>query len=527
MDAFSSLLIVGAVVALVLGIWRILRSRVKRAHAHSEPRSAGAPTPARSAGALEAAIPETPRDAVAPPAPPAPPPGPTAALVTYRKADGSTRVRNLTLYSRNLKDGLTYSLNCRQDGERITKQFLLGGISRLELPGLVPPLVLSTPQEISSWLERHIPERSSAQPPSRKPPAVSEPLAAVTESKEVPAAPKVETLQAPPPPPPVPPQPQPPRVAPLPELLPSGARGFAVLDLETTGTGRSCRIVEVALVRLDPQGRITEEWDTLVHPGQPIPNAHIHGIDDALVAGAPRFADIAGILAAKLHDHVVVAHNLRSFDGPILEAHFAEVDGIELSLGSGLDTMPTPRVKLVELCARHGVVLEQAVAHTALGDTRALARALRSGMAHLEPATSAVTVHHNGLMEQPARTLTRAMATAPVTATAAAVRPSSGWSAVTIQLEAGQPFITTGPASTKTNTEIKRAEAYGIRLGLEYCKVNAIPKRNPPAFVLSTSLTLDTRKMTEAREQGLPVVLCSDFLQARIGSSVRAWRYAT
>ena len=89
------------------------------------------------------------------------------------------------------------------------------------------------------------------------------------------------------------------------------------------------------------------------------------------------------------------------------------------------------------------------------------------------------------------------------------------------------PLITTGPASTKTNTEIKRADAYGIRLGLEYCKVNAIPKRNPPAFVLSTSLTLDTRKMTEAREQGLPVVLCSDFLQARIGSSVRAWRYDT
>jgi len=43
----------------------------------------------------------------------------------------------------------------------------------------------------------------------------------------------------------------------------------------------------------------------------------------------------------------------------------------------------------------------------------------------------------------------------------------------------------------------------------------------------AASLTLVTRKMTEAREQGLPVVLCSDFLQARIGSSVRAWRYAT
>jgi len=107
------------------------------------------------------------------------------------------------------------------------------------------------------------------------------------------------------------------------ELLPDGARGFAVLDLETTGNGRSCRIVEIALVRLDPQGRITEEWETFIQPGMPIPNAHIHGIDDALVAGAPSFSEKAGSLAAKLHEHVLVAHILLSFDGPILEAHFA------------------------------------------------------------------------------------------------------------------------------------------------------------------------------------------------------------
>lgn len=59
--------------------------------------------------------------------------------MTYRKADGSTRVRSLTIHSRNLKVGQTHTLNCRQVGEQITKQFLLGGISRLERPGLVPP----------------------------------------------------------------------------------------------------------------------------------------------------------------------------------------------------------------------------------------------------------------------------------------------------------------------------------------------------------------------------------------------------
>lgn len=477
-----------AVVVLMVAVWRLLRRASRTAAAHTEPRPAQATRPAAVEPAPAGDLPA----------------GPVAALITYTKADGSTSVRDLTIYSRNLRDGRTHALNARQQGEQITKQFLLSGISRLELPGLVPALVLSNNQEIAAWLERHIPERSSPARPSRTaatPPAAS-------------AAPESLQATSPDPLPTVPPLPQP---APLPELLPDGARGFAVLDLETTGTGRSCRIVEIALVRLDGQGRITEEWETLVHPGVPIPNAHIHGIDDALVAGAPSFAEIAGTLAAKLHQHVLVAHNLRGFDGPILEAHFAEVDGIDLSLGSGVDTMPRPRVKLVDLCARHGVELDPDVAHTALGDTRALTKALQSGMAHLEPAGQAVAVERNGLLEQPVRTLTRAMA--------AASSAPSGWTALAIPLEAGQLFITTGPASTRPDTEIKRAEAHGIRLGLVYRKVAAIPKRNPPAFLLSTSLTLANRKLADARELQVPVVLCREFMQARCGTSVRAWRF--
>ena len=157
------------------------------------------------------------------------------------------------------------------------------------------------------------------------------------------------------------------------------------------------------------------------------------------------------------------------------------------------------------------------MAHTALGDTRALAKALQSGMAHLAPADSPVSVGLNRLLSQPARTLTRAMA--------AATKAPSGWMPETIQLDVPLVFITTGPASMNADTEIKRAEAHGIRLGFEYRKVNSIPKRNPPTFLLSTSLTLANRKMAEARDLQVPVVLCRDFMQARCGSSVRAWRY--
>jgi len=77
----------------------------------------------------------------------------------------------------------------------------------------------------------------------------------------------------------------------------------------------------------------------------------------------------------------------------------------------------------------------------------------------------------------------------------------------------------------KADTEIKRAEAHVTSLGLEYRKVSSIPKRNPPAFMITTSLDLSTRKMQDARERGIPVVLCRDVMQARQGATIPAWRY--
>lgn len=545
---------------VVLGLLRWLRLRRQRTSAHTEARSQTADSSAapQATRAIEPSPPSEP-----PPSEPrrpaastdqasptvsvassvadleAPVTGPVAALMTYTKADGSTSERRLVIYSRNGSGDGCSALNCRVDGERIVKTFLLKGISRLELPGLTPPLVLTDPAAILSWLERHMPERQVQPNRRREAPAPRPEIG--PDAPVPPSAPPRRPagsgsglavkpgVPPPPPPPPLPsapqqaavirsespPPPLPDQPRPLPSLLPRGARGFAVIDLETTGFGRSCRIVEIALLLLDPQGRISEEWVTLVHPGIPIPNADVHGIDDALVSAAPRFREIAGLLAAKLHEHVLVAHNLHHFDGPILEAHFMEVDGIELRLGKGVDTMPHPKLKLAELCSRHGVELEPDQAHTALGDTRALARALQRGMAHLMPAEDMVVVHQNGLLHQPCRPIAREIA--------ADTRPRSGWRPMELQLEVGQLFYTTGPQSMAKNTEISRAEAHGIRLGLTYRKVSRISLKSPPVFLLSTSLELQTGKMASARERQIPVVLCRDLMQVRQGGMVRAW----
>lgn len=95
-----------------------------------------------------------------------------------------------------------------------------------------------------------------------------------------------------------------------------------VIDTETTGLDPAkARIVEIGAVPLRG-GRLDEKsmLRRLVHPGVPIPlqASRIHGIDDAGVAGAPRFATVWPELAAALSDSVLIGHTL-GFDLAVLK----------------------------------------------------------------------------------------------------------------------------------------------------------------------------------------------------------------
>ena len=97
---------------------------------------------------------------------------------------------------------------------------------------------------------------------------------------------------------------------------------LVLLDLETTGANPTTdRITEVGLLHVESGG--IASWSSLVNPCQSIPPfiQRLTGIDDAMVADAPLFADLAPALLDHLKNRVFVAHNAR-FDYTFLRNEF-------------------------------------------------------------------------------------------------------------------------------------------------------------------------------------------------------------
>ena len=78
---------------------------------------------------------------------------------------------------------------------------------------------------------------------------------------------------------------------------PSLRRGFAVVDVETSGLDPTKhRVIEVAVTQLSPAGVVESEWSTLVRARGGTGPVHIHGLTDHDLRDAPTFAEVAGTL---------------------------------------------------------------------------------------------------------------------------------------------------------------------------------------------------------------------------------------
>ncbi|MET9802415.1 3'-5' exonuclease [Streptomyces sp. NPDC006368] len=169
-------------------------------------------------------------------------------------------------------------------------------------------------------------------------------------------------------------------------------------DLETTGTDvETDRIVTAALVRLEPDGTVSEQRTWLLDPGVAIPEqaSAIHGISTvhARTHGAPAASaveDIARAVADVLRSGVPLVVMNAPYDLSLLDRECRR-HGVA-SISERLGDVPSPvidplvidkhvdkyrrgRRALQALCAHYGVTLDEA--HDATADAVAAARVVR------------------------------------------------------------------------------------------------------------------------------------------------------
>lgn len=158
---------------------------------------------------------------------------------------------------------------------------------------------------------------------------------------------------------------------------------YVVVDVETTGgSPRSGdRVTEIAAVQVS-DGRVVGEFSSLVNPGRSIPPwiTRLTGISQAMVADAPPFAEVAGLVRERMEGRIFVAHNA-PFDWRFVRAEMRRACAV-MPVGPQLCTLrlarkalPDLRRKGLDAVTRHfGIDVEDR--HRAAGDALATADVL-------------------------------------------------------------------------------------------------------------------------------------------------------
>jgi superfamily I DNA/RNA helicase len=180
-----------------------------------------------------------------------------------------------------------------------------------------------------------------------------------------------------------------------------GLSECVTFDLETTGvdTG-TARILEIGAARVRG-GQVVETFQQLVDPEAPIPEdaSLIHGYRDADVQGKPTFTQAWPRFREFIGNDILVAHNGRRFDLPVLARQVKDL-GLDSSGLAVFDTYPLARAlvtggaSLGHLARTFSVELPQA--HHALDDSVALANILR-GLDAMRQVQSRRTAFPSGL----------------------------------------------------------------------------------------------------------------------------------
>jgi DNA polymerase-3 subunit epsilon/ATP-dependent DNA helicase DinG len=144
---------------------------------------------------------------------------------------------------------------------------------------------------------------------------------------------------------------------------------IVALDLETTGLDvRRDAVIEIGAVHFRGS-RIEDTWSTLVNPGRPLPPmiTALTGIDDSMLAGAPRISSVLAELESFVGDYPILGHNV-GFDLGFLNRKGLFQSNLSLDtfdIASVL--LPSAgRYSLTALASRLGVPVQ--TSHRALDD---------------------------------------------------------------------------------------------------------------------------------------------------------------
>jgi DNA polymerase III subunit epsilon len=138
--------------------------------------------------------------------------------------------------------------------------------------------------------------------------------------------------------------------------------GWAVIDVETSGfRPGSARMISLAALALDADGRVEESVVSLLNPGVDPGPTHVHGLTAAMLEDQPQFADIVADVVDVLQGRTLVAHNV-AFDYAFLTAE-AEIVDTELPIDTAMCTVELARrlelgidnLRLETLAAHWGV----------------------------------------------------------------------------------------------------------------------------------------------------------------------------
>ncbi|MBC6109411.1 exonuclease domain-containing protein [Pedobacter fastidiosus] len=99
---------------------------------------------------------------------------------------------------------------------------------------------------------------------------------------------------------------------------------YAIVDIETTGGHASANGITEVAINIHDGNQIVETYTTLINPKTQIPVyiTALTGIDDAMLADAPTFEEVALQIYQLLNDKVFVAHNV-NFDYSFLKHHLS------------------------------------------------------------------------------------------------------------------------------------------------------------------------------------------------------------